>query len=84
MKSLTTETTYKFFVDGHPFHAHGQLITGEEIRQLAGVDKHLRLFIGEQGAGHPDRQVLRDQRVDLGTPGEEKFYTLEPPSMDIS
>lgn len=83
MRSLTAETTYKFFVDGNAFTAHTQFLTGEDVRRISGVDKRLRLFIGEQGAGHPDRPVLRDQRVNLGQPGEEKFYTLEPPSMDI-
>lgn len=87
MKTLTTQTTYKFFVDGKAFEYHDQFITGEQIRRLAGVDKHLRLFMGEpagsRAVGHPDRPVLRDQRVNLGAPGEERFYTLEPPTMDI-
>ena len=87
MKTLSTQTTFKFFVDGQPFDYHDQFITGEQIRRLAGVDKHLRLFQGEPAGAkasvHPDRPVLRDQSVNLGQPGEERFYTLEPPTMDI-
>ena len=83
MTTTRTATTYKFFVDGKPYQVSNQFITGEEIRKIAAVPSRMRVFFGEQGKGVPDRQVMRDHRVDLSAPGEEKFYTLEPPSMDI-
>jgi len=79
----SSESTYKFFVDGKPYQTSSQFITGEDLRRIAAVPQRTRIFFGEQGKGVPDRQVMRSDRVDLGAPGEEKFYTLEPPSMDI-
>ena len=87
MTKPTNETIFHFSVDGISYHSRQQFVTGAEIRQLAGIAPRLRLFLGEPGDEHghsiPDRQVLRDTRVDLSRPGEEKFYTLQPPSMDI-
>jgi len=87
----TTEdpNTYRFFVDGKAYQTNNRFITGEEIRALAAVPSRLRLFQGEQSSLDEqkkdglDRQLMRHERVDLSTPGEEKFYTLEPPTMDI-
>lgn len=77
------ESTYKFLVDSKPYQTSNRFITGEELRQIAAIPQRTRIFFGEQGKGTPDRQVMRSDRVDLGAAGEEKFYTLEPPSMDI-
>jgi hypothetical protein len=84
MTSTSGPTKYAFFVDGKPYETTQQFITGEEIRKIAAVPSRLRLFLGErQNTDSVDRQVMRDDRVDLASPGEEKFYTLEPPTMDI-
>ena len=75
--------TYRFFVDGKPFECQKQRITGEELRTMAGIDPHLRIFVGDHGRGHPDDQIIDGASVDLAQLGEAKFYTLARPSMDV-
>lgn len=84
MQSAThTEKVYKFFVDGKPYESSRQFITGAELRELAGIDTKRRIFLGDHGVGSPDRPILSQTSVNLAEPGEERFYTLAPPSLDI-
>jgi hypothetical protein len=82
-RSANAEKVYRFFVDGKEYQSTNQLMTGAELRELAGIDSKLRIFLGDHGRGTADRQILTHTSVNLAEPGEERFYTLPRPSLDI-
>lgn len=80
----TRTESYRFTVDGKLYESKQRIITGADLRRIAGLDDKVRIFFGE----HPDetkadRQIHNTTAVNLAEPGEEKFYTLAPPTMDI-
>ena len=77
------QKVYRFFVDGKPCECKEPVISGEQLRAIAGIGAKLRIFVGDHGEGHPDHQVLNSSSVDFAKLGAAKFYTLAPPSMDI-
>ena len=82
-QSAKQARTYRFFVDGKPFESEKERITGAELRAMAGIDPHLRIFVGDHDRGHPDDQIIDGSSVDLAKLGEPRFYTLARPSMDV-
>lgn len=54
------------------------------------IEPQYRIFLekhreeNERSRHSPDREIHSAYAVDLAEPGEEKFYTLSRPSMDIS
>jgi hypothetical protein len=85
-----SEATYRFFIDGREHESVRRYITGAELRQMASIAPEYRLFLEkhrEENARRrhpPDREINETSSVDLAEPGEEKFYTLHSPTMDIS
>jgi hypothetical protein len=82
--------TYRFFIDGKEHESSRRYITGAELRRMANIAPEYRLFLekhreeNERRHHPPDREIRDTSSVDLGEPGEEKFYTLHAPTMDIS
>ena len=76
------EKVYCFLVDGKRYESPRAIITGAEIRELAGVDPQLRVFADDGGGSIADRQILDHTPINLAESGEEKFYTLARPSYD--
>ena len=70
MNQQSAAKAYRFFVDGKSFETTNPRITGTELRALAGIDPHLRLFVGDHGRGHPDDQIVDGASVDLAKLGE--------------
>lgn len=66
---------YRFKVDGQQFESVNQIITGLELRQLAGLTADTELYV-DVPHGWQDHFVSCDDQVDLGKPGIEKFITL--------
>ena len=66
---------YRFKVDGQQFESMNQMITGLELRQLAGLTADIELYV-DVPHGWQDNFVSCDDQVDLGKPGTEKFITL--------
>ena len=83
-------TIYRFFIDGKAYESGQRFITGAQLRQLGIVEPEYRIFLekhreeNERGNHPPDREIDETYSVDLDEPGEEKFYTLHRPTMDIS
>ena len=81
--------TYQFFIDGKPYSSNQKLITGAQLRKIAQIAPHFRIFLekhreeNEKFSHAPDREIHNTYSIDLSEPGEEKFYTLPHPSMDI-
>jgi hypothetical protein len=57
---------------------------------MAHIEREYRIFFekhreeNEKNAHAPDLEVHDTYSIDLAEPGEEKFYTLRSPTMDIS
>ena len=66
---------YRFKVDGQQFESMDQIVTGLELRQLAGLTADTELYV-DVPHGWQDHFVSCDDQVDLGKPGTEKFITL--------
>lgn len=66
---------YRFKVDGQQFESVNQIITGLELRQLAGLTTDTELYI-DVPHGWQDHFVSCDDQIDLGKPGIDKFITL--------
>lgn len=63
----------EFFVDRDPYQWGKPVITGAEIRKLAGLGDDIQIF--QKIPGRPDREIKDDTRVDLRPPGPERFST---------
>lgn len=88
---------YRFVVGDQEYESPKQVITGEELRQIAGISHKLRIFVrGHSGTSpkqnevrtryfvpQPDREITHTQTIDLAQPHEVKFYTLTAPTLDI-
>ncbi len=85
-----SEKPYQFFIDGKEYESAQRYITGAQVRQMANIEPEYRIFLekhreeNERGSHPPDREIAETYSVDLAEPGEEKFYTLHCPTMDIS
>ena len=85
-----SEEVYQFFIDGREHESAQRYITGAELRRMANLAPEYRLFLekhreeNEQRSHPPDREINETYSIDLAEPGEEKFYTLRSPTMDIS
>lgn len=64
---------FKIIVDQHPHDWHKPVITGLEIKQLAGVDATYGVW--QEVPGPNDPPVGDSQEVDLTKPGVERFFT---------
>jgi hypothetical protein len=64
---------FKIIVDQKLHEWHEQYITGAQIKVLAGVDPSFGVW--QDVPGPIDPPVQDDQKVDLGKPGVEKFFT---------
>ncbi len=88
-KSGANGQIYRFFIDGKPYESHQQLITGAQLREMAHIGPEFRIFLEihreeNEKNGHPtDREIHNTYSINLAEPGEEKFYTLRQPTMDI-
>lgn len=67
--------TYHFKVDGRNYESMNQIVSGLEIRQLAGLPADAELYV-DMPHGWQDHFVSCDDQIDLGKPGVEKFITL--------
>ena len=68
--------TYHILVDHKPHEWPKSVITGAEIKQLAGVDQ--QTFETWQDVPGPDDKFIDDTaRVDLTGKGTEKFFTIK-------
>lgn len=68
--------TYKILVDQKPHDWPNPVITGAEIKNLAGVDAQT-FDAWQDVAGPEDVQLGDETEVDLTGPGNEKFFTIK-------
>jgi hypothetical protein len=68
---------FKFSVDDKNLESDVPVLTGAQIKALAGIDASFGLFIEIHGRGS-DEQIADNQSVDLSKPGREKFYAVPP------
>lgn len=70
---------FKFKIENIMYEWEHQFITGQEVRNVGpGIPDNMDLFL--KVAGKPGRLIERNESVDLGMPGIEKFYTQESSS----
>jgi len=67
---------YRFKVNGEPFEVHRQFVTGKEVLELAGLTPPENYTLRVKVAGQRPRKVPLDEKVNLRTPGIEKFKAL--------
>ena len=68
--------SYKFKIENVTYEWPNQFITGAEVRKVGpGIPDNMDLFLKEKGK--VGRLINNDDKVDLGDPGIEKFYTQE-------
>lgn len=70
---MDQKTRYRILVDQKPHDWPDQFITGREIKTLAGVDQSYGVWM--QLPGPNDPEIADDEKVDLGEPGRERFFT---------
>lgn len=70
------ENPYKFLIDHKPHEWPNPIITGANIKQLAGVDQNA--FEAWQDVPGPEDLLIGDSdEVDLTNPGNEKFFVIK-------
>lgn len=67
---------YRFKVNGEPFEVHQQFVTGREVLELAGLKPPADYTLRVKVAGQRPHKVGLEEKVDLRTPGIEKFKAL--------
>ena len=82
-QALPKQGTYKFTVGDREFAAFRPVVTGQELREIAGISTKLRIFLRQHHPHEADREILHTMKVDLSQPGGHHFYTLPHPTMDI-
>lgn len=75
LSDLKGQKTYHFKVDGKNYKSSNQIVSGLDIRQLAGLPADTELYV-DVPHGWQDHFVSCDDLIDLGKPGVEKFITL--------
>lgn len=70
---------FKFKIEEETYEWESQFITGKEVRGVGpGIPASMDLFLKEKGK--PGCLIENDEKVDLGNPGIEKFYSQESSS----
>jgi len=70
---------FKFKIENVMYEWDKQFITGQEVRSVGpGIPESMDLFLKMKGK--PGRLVANEERIDLETPGIEKFYSQESSS----
>ena len=82
-QSTENNKIYRFFVDDKEYQSTKQVITGEELRTIAGIIPNVRIFLKHHSRDHADRQITNGSSIDLAELVTEKFYTLAAPTLDI-
>ena len=88
-QSKNDQQPYRFFIDGKPFESEQRMITGAQLREIAHIEPKFRIFLekhreeNEKNSHAPDREIHNSYSIDLAESREEKFYTLQHPTMDI-
>lgn len=65
---------YKLIVDQRPYDWPEQHITGAQIKKLADVNPNYGVWLKVNGPGE-DKRIGDQEKVDLGHPGVEHFFT---------
>lgn len=67
---------YRFKVNGEAFEVHRQYVTGKEVLEIAGLTPPDNYTLRVKVAGQRPRKVPLDEKINLRTPGIEKFKAL--------
>lgn len=81
--TASTTATYCFTLDGKEYKSLQQILTGAELRSIAGIVHNIRIFVGDHEKREGDHQIMANTTIDLADPGLKRFYTLAEPSLDI-
>lgn len=68
------EHPFKIMIDQKPYDWQRQVITGIQIKQLAGVDMSYGVWLKVHGPGE-DQPIGDQEEIDLSQPGREHFFT---------
>lgn len=76
---------YRFLVDDKEFKSPNQIITGQQLREIAHVDPRSNIFlsVGPKRDHNPDLLIHNATTINLANSGTDVFYTLRRPTMDI-
>jgi hypothetical protein len=72
-KGNPSDKPFKILIDQHPHEWAQPVITGAQIKALAGVDPSYGVW--QEVPGPTDPSVGDSQEVDLTKPGVERFFT---------
>ncbi len=75
-KAGKPDKPYKILIDHKPHDWAEPIITGADIKRLAGVDQN-SFEAWQDVAGPEDRLIGDADEVDLSKPGNEKFFVIK-------
>lgn len=67
---------FEFFVDAKPYSSEESSVTGQTIKEIAGVPAGNQLFL-EMPGPEPDKQISDGEAVDLSGPAKH-FFVVPP------
>lgn len=65
-----------FFIDGKQFETFEQYLPGAELKKLAGIPLHIKLYLSVQ-KGYDPELIDNDEMVDLARTDIEHFYVVD-------
>lgn len=68
---------FKFTIDNKPHESAEQIITGAVIRRKGNIPSDYSIYLKIHGPGD-DQLIKDDEKVDLGKPGTEHFFSCKP------
>jgi Prokaryotic E2 family E/Multiubiquitin len=72
--TFKSDRSFRLVIDGRRFEWGKPMVSGEELKKLAGVDP-ISYGVWQEIAGADDRPILDNELVDLQQPGVERFFT---------
>ena len=70
---------FKFKIENTTYDWDSQFITVQQVRGVGpGIPENMDLYL--KVSGKPGRLIAKDESIDLGEPGIQKFYSQESSS----
>lgn len=81
MSNLPHKRVYKFFVDAKQYETSDTALSGEQIKNMAGVPAEYQLYLEEEG-DTPDRQIADTDSISLDD-RERHFFAVPPATFGL-
>jgi hypothetical protein len=78
MEDAAAKHLFKFFLDAKEYETQDSALSGQQIKQIAGIPAEYQLYLEEEG-DEPDKPIQDSDSVDLR--GKEKHFFAVPPAV---